>query len=93
MAEQAGARPTLGFVSLGTSGAPLATRLLHARFRLQIYDFDEPTLRYFLMETGGEVAANPRLMGEACDIVITMLPRPAEVRAAVLGREGVIHGF
>lgn len=88
-----GARPTLGFVGLGTLGAPLAKRLLQAGYRLQIYDFNEPTLRYFLMETGGEVAGSPRLMAEACDIVLAMLPRPDEVRAAALGREGVIHGF
>jgi 3-hydroxyisobutyrate dehydrogenase len=93
MPEEPNARPTLGFVGLGTMGAPLATRLLHAGFRVQIYDFDNDTLRYFLMETGGEVAASPRLMAEACDVVLAMLPRPAEVRAAALGREGVVHGF
>ena len=74
-------------------GAPLASRLIHAGFRIQIYDFDNDTLRYFLMETGGEVAASPRLMAEACDIVLAMLPRPTDVRAATLGREGVVHGF
>jgi 3-hydroxyisobutyrate dehydrogenase len=93
MPDEPGARPTLGFVGLGTIGAPIATRLLHAGFRVQIYDFDNDTLRYFLMETGGEVAASPRLMAEACDVVLAMLPRPAEVRAAALGREGVVHGF
>jgi 3-hydroxyisobutyrate dehydrogenase len=93
MPDEKSARPTLGFVGLGTLGAPLATRLLHAGFRLQIYDFDNDTLRYFLMETGGEVAATPRLMAEACDVVLAMLPRPAEVRAAAIGREGVVHGF
>jgi len=87
------ARPTLGFIGLGTIGAPLATRLLHAGFRVQIYDFDNDTLRYFLMETGGEVAASPRHMAEACDVVLAMLPRPADVRAAAIGREGVVHGF
>jgi len=93
MPDQPDPRPTLGFIGLGTIGAPLATRLLHAGFRVQIYDFDNDTLRYFLMETGGEIAANPRLMAEACDIVLAMLPRPADVRAATIGREGVIHGF
>jgi len=93
MPDEPSAKPTLGFVGLGTMGAPLATRLLHAGFRVQIYDFDNDTLRYFLMETGGEVAASPRLMAEACDVVLAMLPRPADVRAAAIGREGVVHGF
>jgi 3-hydroxyisobutyrate dehydrogenase len=93
MPDQPSARPTLGFVGLGTLGAALATRLLHAGFRLQLYDFDDATVRYFLMETGGEVAANPRLMAEACDIVLALLPRPADLRAAAIGREGVVHGF
>jgi 3-hydroxyisobutyrate dehydrogenase len=93
MPEQPGARPTLGFVGLGPIGAPLATRLLHAGYRLQVYDFDNDTMRYFLMETGGEIAASPRLMAEACEIVLAMLPRPADVRAAAIGREGVVHGF
>jgi 3-hydroxyisobutyrate dehydrogenase len=93
MPEEPSARPTLGFVGLGPVGAPLATRLLHAGFRVQVYDFDNDTARYFLMETGGEIAASPRLMAEACDIVLAMLPRPADVRAATIGREGVVHGF
>jgi 3-hydroxyisobutyrate dehydrogenase len=93
MADPTAAKPTLGFVGLGTMGAPLAARLLHAGFRVQIYDFDNDSVRYFLMETGGEVAASPRLMAEACDVVIAALPRPSEVRAATIGSEGVIHGF
>jgi 3-hydroxyisobutyrate dehydrogenase len=93
MPDEPSARPILGFIGLGTLGAPLAARLLHAGFRVQIYDFDNDTLRYFLMETGGEVAATPRLMAEACDIVLAMLPRPADLRAAAIGREGVAHGF
>lgn len=93
MPDETTAKPTLGFVGLGTMGAPLATRLIHAGFRVQIYDFDNDAVRYFLMETGGEVAANPRLMAEACDIVLAMMPRPADVRAAAIGREGVLHGF
>jgi 3-hydroxyisobutyrate dehydrogenase len=93
MPEEPSARPTLGFIGLGPLGAPLATRLLHAGFRVQVYDFDNDTARYFLMETGGEIAASPRLMAEACDIVLAMLPRPADVRAATIGREGVVHGF
>lgn len=93
MPAEPSARPTLGFIGLGTTGAPLATRLLHARYRLQVYDFDNDTTRYFLMETGGEIAASPRLMAEACDIVLAMLPRAADVRAATIGREGVVHGL
>ena len=93
MPDEPNARPTLGFIGMGTLGAPFATRLLHAGFRLQIYDFDNDAVRYFLMETGGEVAASPRLLAEACDIALVMLPRPADVRAATIGREGVVHGF
>jgi 3-hydroxyisobutyrate dehydrogenase len=93
MEGQSNAKPTLGFIGLGPMGAPMAARLVHAGFRLQVYDPDDDAVRYFLMETGGEVAANPRLMAEACDIVIAMLPRPAEVRDAAIGREGLVRGF
>jgi len=93
MQEQPEARPTLGFIGLGPVGAPIATRLVHGGFRVQVHDFHDDAVRYFIMETGGEVAANPRLMAEACDVVIAMLPRPAEVHGAALGREGVVHGF
>jgi 3-hydroxyisobutyrate dehydrogenase len=93
MKEQSSAKPTLGFMGLGPMGAPMAARLVRAGFRLQVYDPSDDAVRYFLMETGGEVAATPRLMAEACDIVIAMLPRPAEVRDAAIGREGVVHGF
>lgn len=93
MPDEPKAKPTLGFIGLGTMGAPFAARLVHGGFRVQVYDFDNDAVRYFLMETGGEIAVNPRLMAEACDIVLTMLPRPADVRAAAIGREGVLHGF
>jgi len=93
MTDERSARPTLGFIGLGPIGAPFATRLLNAGYRVQIYDFDNDAVRYFLMETGGEVAASPRLLAEACDIVLAMLPRPADLRAAAIGREGVVHGF
>ena len=93
MPDETTAKPTLGFVGLGTMGAPFAARLIHAGFRVQVYDFDNDAVRYFLMETGGEVAASPRLMAEACDMVLAMLPRAADVRSATVGREGVVHGF
>jgi 3-hydroxyisobutyrate dehydrogenase len=93
MQDQTRARPTLGFIGLGPMGAPMAARLVHAGLRVQVYDFNDDAVRYFLMETGGEVAASPRLMAEACDIVVAMLPRPSEVRTAAVGREGVVHGF
>jgi 3-hydroxyisobutyrate dehydrogenase len=93
MPDEPNARPTLGFIGVGTMGAPLATRLIRAGFRVQVYDFDNDAVRYFLMGTGGEIAVSPRLMAEACEIVLAMLPRPTDVRAAAIGREGVVHGF
>ncbi len=93
MEEGSGAKPTVGFIGLGPLGAPMAKRVLRAGFRLQIYDFEADAVRYFHMETGGEIAANPRMMAETCDIVLVMLARPAEVRAIATGREGVVHGF
>lgn len=93
MPQETSARPTVGFVGLGPLGAPVATRLVHAGLRVQVYDFDEATVRYFLMETGGEVAVNPRMMAETSDLVIALLPRPEDTRAVATGREGVIHGF
>jgi 3-hydroxyisobutyrate dehydrogenase len=67
--------------------------LVTGGLRVQVYDFDPNTVTYFVVEAGGEVAASPRLMAEACDIVVAMLPRAEEVREVALGREGVVHGF
>jgi 3-hydroxyisobutyrate dehydrogenase len=46
-----------------------------------------------LTDLGATVAETPRAAAQGAEVVITMLPRPADVRAAVLGPDGVLAGL
>ncbi len=82
-------RPPIGFVGLGNMGSPMARRLAGAGHALVLYDLRPEVLDPLVEESGTVVAADslPDL-GRACEVVITMLPDSAAVRAAVLGSAG-----
>src|SRR5215813_8980271 len=45
------------------------------------------------MSAGAAWASSPREVAEACDVVLTSLPGPPEVRAVALGAHGLLEGM
>ena len=83
----------LGLVGLGAMGSRIATRLLRSGFYLEIYDIADVALRMFNMDVGRVITGSPKMMAQACDLIITVLPSAAEVREVAFGWEGLARGF
>jgi 3-hydroxyisobutyrate dehydrogenase len=83
----------LGLIGLGAMGSRVATRLLRSGFSLEIYDIADVALRMFNMDVGGSITGSPKMMAQACNVIITVLPSAAEVREVAFGWEGLARGF
>ena len=82
----------IGFVGLGTMGAPMARRLLAAGYELTVHNRtrsrEEP-----LAAAGARRAASPKAAAEGADVVFTMVSDTPDVQAVVLGEQGVALGM
>lgn len=84
---------SIGFVGLGNMGYPMARRLAQAGYKLTVADLNAEALKKFCAETGSSAAANLKQLGQASDVVITMLPEGKAVRKVLLGDEGIASGL
>ena len=73
-------------------GSRQAANLARAGYALTVYNRTRATADGWVAEHGGTVADTPSAVGAASDIVITMLVDGDQVRAALLGVEGVAAG-
>jgi 2-hydroxy-3-oxopropionate reductase len=81
----------IGFIGLGIMGKPMSRNLLKTGFQLVIYDIDRAPVEE-LKQAGAEVGASPMDVAAKAHVIITMLPNSPHVKAAVLGKDGVIEG-
>jgi len=84
----------VGFIGLGRMGAPMASRLIDAGYRLTVYDVRKESMDA-LVAKGAVSAASPAALASAVDTVLLSLPDPAIVRKVALGTgsaDGVIAG-
>jgi 3-hydroxyisobutyrate dehydrogenase len=82
---------TIGFIGLGRMGAPMAARLAGAGHELVVLDVSaEAAARFCAQTPAAVVAKTPRAVGEACDVVVTMLPTSAVVEAVLSGPDGLL---
>jgi len=84
---------TIGFIGLGTMGAPIATRLLNCGFSLILYDIDIRKLEIFSKSSNCEIALSPKDIGKSAQRVITILPNSDIVSEVLLGDDGLIHSL
>ena len=80
---------TIGFIGLGTMGAPMARNLLKAGHELRAFDVSAEA-RAALTGEGAIPAETAIEAAEGADFVITMLPNDAIVLAVMGGADGVI---
>ncbi|TPM32838.1 NAD(P)-dependent oxidoreductase [Mesorhizobium sp. B2-3-4] len=83
---------SIGFVGLGTMGAPMARNVLKAGHALTVFDLNPASVAR-LVDAGAKAAASPREVAAGAEVVITMLPDAPDVEAAVLGADGIGHGL
>jgi 3-hydroxyisobutyrate dehydrogenase len=86
--------PKIGFIGLGVMGAPMASHLHAAGYALTLHDIDDGAARRLGESLAGSViAASPREVAQASDLVITMLPDGKVVREVALGAQGLVHAL
>jgi 3-hydroxyisobutyrate dehydrogenase-like beta-hydroxyacid dehydrogenase len=76
----------VGFVGLGAMGLAIAEQLVD-HFPLVVTDLNRE--RASGLENRGAAFATTDKFGETCDVVITCLPRPADVERALFGPTGI----
>jgi 3-hydroxyisobutyrate dehydrogenase-like beta-hydroxyacid dehydrogenase len=82
----------IGFIGLGMMGAGMASNLQKVGHDLIVNDLTRQAASKHL-NAGATWAESPRAVAEACDIVFTSLPTPADVQAVGTGESGLIEGF
>ena len=80
-------QPAVGFIGLGTMGAPMARNVAAGGYRVVLFDADPVVTRRLAEETGGTAARTPADFADVT-AVVTMLPTSRIVRAALLDWEG-----
>lgn len=75
----------LGFVGIGTMGAPMVRCLVKAGYRPMLLDANPDAARAVAQEAALGVATSAEDLGGACDIVILMLPTSAIVHNVCMG--------
>jgi len=82
----------VGFIGLGTMGAPMARNVQKKGHTLVVFDVNRASVDA-LVASGATAAASPKAVAAASDIVITMLPDAPDVERAALGHDGIVHGI
>ena len=70
----------------------MAANVLKGGHELTVYDLN-PAAVAQLTALGAKAAASPRELGQASEVVITMLPEPQHVEGAILGDNGAAAGM
>ena len=68
----------VGFIGLGAVGAKLAGTLVRNQVDLTVFDLD-PSRVALLVGQGSKAGSDPATIMQACDVVITSLPRSSVV--------------
>ncbi|MEA4954059.1 MAG: 2-hydroxy-3-oxopropionate reductase [Pseudoflavonifractor sp.] len=77
----------IGLIGLGIMGKPMAKNMLKAGFDLTVSDLNKDSVEE-IVAAGAKAATNTEI-GETCDVVLTMVPNSPQVKAVMLGEDGV----
>lgn len=82
----------VGFIGLGTMGAPIALNAMKGGHELIVHDIRREAGEAHVKE-GAEWAASPREVAAKSDVIFTSLPGPKEVEAVALGPDGLLSAL
>jgi 3-hydroxyisobutyrate dehydrogenase-like beta-hydroxyacid dehydrogenase len=82
----------VGFIGLGSQGAPMARRIVEAGLPLTLWARRPPSLEPF-EDSAALVASTPAELGAACDVVGICVVADADVEDVVLRPDGVLAGM
>ena len=81
----------IGFVGLGTMGAPMAQNLLNHGHAIAVWARRSEAMAP-LIAAGAAAATAPRTSLPASDVVMTMVTDTRAVEDVVLGERGIVRG-
>ncbi|MFN3587419.1 MAG: NAD(P)-dependent oxidoreductase [Moraxellaceae bacterium] len=81
---------TLAFIGLGTMGYPMAGHLVRAGHRVTVFNRTRARALAWQAEHGGAVADSPAAAAADADIVFTCVGNDDDLRAVVLGDDGIV---
>jgi 2-hydroxy-3-oxopropionate reductase len=81
----------IGFIGLGIMGKPMALNLIKKGYSLTVYD-TVPAVVQEVVAAGAKEGKSSKDVAAQSDVVITMLPNSPHVKAAVLGKDGILEG-
>jgi len=81
----------IGFIGLGIMGKPMVKNLLKAGHEVVVYDV-VPAGVQDAVAAGAKAVASSKAVAEQCAFIITMVPNSPQVKAAILGPNGVLEG-
>ncbi|EES71992.1 phosphogluconate dehydrogenase (decarboxylating), NAD binding domain protein [Paenibacillus sp. oral taxon 786 str. D14] len=83
---------TIGFIGLGTMGAPMASNLLRAGYPVTVFNRTASKAAP-LAELGAAVAPSPKEAAAGADVVITMVSNDDSIAEVYEGENGVLAGI
>lgn len=81
----------VGFIGLGTMGAPMAKNLLQAGHELTVFARRDEVRQEFTA-AGAKLAETPADVARAADVIITIVTADAQVEEVTCGPSGVVEG-
>ncbi|NGM82629.1 NAD(P)-dependent oxidoreductase [Paenibacillus sp. 7124] len=82
----------IGFIGLGTMGAPMASNLLRAGFQVTVYNRTAAKCDPLVTE-GATAAASLQAASEGKDVIITMVSNDDSIREIYYGPEGILEAL
>lgn len=83
---------SIGFVGLGTMGAPMAANLLKKGYSVTVYNRNIGKANE-LSELGADVANTPRELAKSVDVIITMISNDKAITEVYYGENGILNGL
>ncbi len=81
----------IGFIGLGIMGKPMSKNLIKAGYDMVVCDLNTAAVED-VVAAGAASAPSAKAVAEIADVIITMLPNSPQVKAVVLGEDGVLEG-
>ncbi|MHA6531141.1 NAD(P)-dependent oxidoreductase [Paenibacillus sp. BAC0078] len=82
----------IGFIGLGTMGAPMASNLLRSGFQVTVFNRTASKSEPLAAE-GAKVAATPQSAAEGKDVIITMISNDDSIREVFYGDNGILNAM